>query len=170
MQVRGPIDHTRDPGFGALLSATETITGVLAASNVGDARRLAQRSVGWHNLQGHARAVVPLAVWLARLHPELLCNIRDMTNLGTNMSNTSQEARGAFWDDVKAVLRASLQQYGNDLIAVGLRTTSPETAQEIAHTYISADYGGGQTSGGAGTTVLKRTLKLLAHTLPLDCN
>lgn len=93
-----------------------------------------------------------------------------MTNLGTNMSNTSQEARGAFWDDVKAVLRASLQQYGNDLIAVGLRTTSPETAQEIAHTYISADYGGGQTSGGAGTTVLKRTLKLLAHTLPLDCN
>ena len=169
MQVRGPIDHTRDPSFGALLAAAETITGVLAASNVGDARRLAQRSQGWHNLQGHARAVVPLAVWLARMHPEILCNIRDMTNLGHTMSSTSQEARGDFWDDVKAVLRASLQQYGNDSIAVGLRPNSPETAIKIADTYLSADYGGGQRTGGAGTTVLKRTLKLLAHTLPLEC-
>ena len=85
------------------------------------------------------------------------------------MSNTSAEARGDFWDDVKVILRALLQQSGNDLIVIRQRPNSPTTAQEVASTYISADYGGGQTGGGAGNTVLKRTLKLLAHTLPLDC-
>ena len=169
MQPIRPIDYTQDRGFGALLSATETITGVLSAGGVRDAQRLAERLVGWHNLQGHARSVVPLAVWLTTRHPEILCSIREMTDLGTLMSNTSAEARGDFWDDVKALLRASLLQSGNDLIVIGQRANSPTTAQEVAVTYISADYGGGQTRGGAGTTVLKRTLKLLAHTLPLDC-
>ena len=170
MQAAGQIDYTQDRGFGALLSATETITAVLAAGGVRDAQRLAERSVGWHNLQGHARAVVPLAVWLAMRHPEILCAIREMTDLGTLMSNTSPEARGAFWDDVKTLLRDSLRQSGHDLIAIRQRPSSPTTAREIATTYISADYGGGQTSGGGGTTVLKRTLKLLAHTLPLNCD
>ena len=169
MQAIGPVDYTQNRGFEALLSATETITGVLAANGVRDAQRLTERLVGWNNLQGHARSVVPLAVWLATRHPEILCNIREMTDLGTLMSNTSAEARGDFWDDVKELLRASLLQSGNDLIVIGQRPNSPTTAQEVATTYISADYGGGQITGGAGTTVLKRTLKLLAHTLPLDC-
>ena len=164
------VDYTQDWRFGALLSATERITAVLAANDVADAQRIADRSVGWHNLQGHARAVVPLALWLARQHPEILCNIGGMTDLSIEMTNVSQESRGDFWDGVKTALIGSLQLNGDDRIISGQQANSPQTAHEIASTYISSDYGGGQTTGGAGTTVLKRTLKLLAHTLPLDCD
>ena len=144
------VDYTQDRRFGALLSATERITAVLAANDVADAQRIADRSVGWHNLQGHARAVVPLALWLARQRPEILCDVRGMTDLNMEMTNVSQESRGDFWDGVKTALIDLLQLNGDDRIISGQQANSPETAREIASTYISSDYGGGQTTGGAG--------------------
>ena len=162
-------DYTQDSEFEALLEGTRGITGSLADRNVVDAQMLVRRSQGWHNLQGHARSIVPLAIWFIRQHPGVLCTIRANTNLNTMMNNASRESRGTFWDEVKVALATSLQQNGGDRIISGLQANSPETATEVATTYISDDYGGGQTTGGGGTTVLKRTLKLLAHTLPLDC-
>ena len=163
------VNYTTDFRFGALLEATETIIGVLALGGVRDATRLVDRASGWNNLQGHMRAIVPLTVWLVWQRPELLCTVRAETNLTNEMSSRSQEARADFWEDVKIALRALLDQRGDDQVSIGVQINSPETAREIATTYLSSDYGGGQTMGGGGTTVLKRTLKLLAHTLPLDC-
>ena len=86
------------------------------------------------------------------------------------MARQSAEADGAFWNDVKAALIQLLAEHGDDQIVVGERTNSPTTPNHIANTYLSSDYGGGQTTGGGGTAVLKRTLKLLSHTLPLNCS
>ena len=163
------VDFTTDFKFGALLDATERVIDVLALGGVRDAIRLVDRAAGWNNLQGHMRAIVPLTVWVAWRRPELLCTIRAETNLDHEMSSSSQEARAAFWEDVKSALTLLLDQHGDDHVAIGVQANSPETARDIASTYLSSDYGGGQSTGGGGTTVLKRTLKLLAHTLPIDC-
>lgn len=162
-------DYTKEPRFRALQQAAEGIIGVLAATGTKDAKSIAEREAGWHNLQGHARAVVPLALWLASRRPDLLCTIRAETDLGIEMSKTSVESSKKFWDDVKDALIDELAANGQDQIGVGSKSSTPETAREIANTYLATDYGGGQRTGGAGNTVLKRTLKLLSHTLPLVC-
>ena len=163
------VDYTQDLSFRAMQEAADSLVRVLAGRGVRDARAIAERAAGWHNLQGHARTIVPLAIWLALHRPELLCTLRVETDLQIGMSGRSAESRGVFWDDVKAALISLLKQHGQDRIIVGEQANSPETANDIANTYLSADYGGGQRGGGGGTTVLKRTLKLLSHTLPLNC-
>jgi hypothetical protein len=62
-------------------------------------------------------------------------------------------------------MRNLLSARGADIIAESIRSHSPQDAASIAATYLSSDYGGGQGTGGAGDTVLKRTIKLLAHAL-----
>ena len=149
--------------------ATDVLIRVMAGAGIRDARAIADRATGWHNLQGHARAIVPLALWLVSHRPDLLCTLSRETDLLVGMSGRSGESRAPFWVEVSDALVSLLGHHGGDRIIVGAQANSPETADEIARTYLSREYGGGQRTGGGGTTVLKRTLKLLAHTLPLNC-
>ena len=160
-------DYTEDVRFGALHAAVLAIIHALHLGEVGDATSLIQRTAGLHNLQGHARALIPLAVWVALHRPNLLPEIRQNTALHVVMDNQSEETRSPVWDQVKEATIELLQARGQDRISVGDTDDAPETAAETANTYLSDSYGGGHTTGGAGDTVLKRTLKLLAHTLPL---
>lgn len=162
------VDYTQDLRFRAMQEATDVIIRVMAGGGIRDARAITDRAAGWHNLQGHARAIVPLALWLVLNRPQLLCAVREGTDLQVGMSGSSGESRREFWEDVQDALIPLLGHRGDDRIVEGIQANSPETAEEIANTYLSRDYGGGQRSGGGGTTVLKRTLKLLSHTLPLN--
>lgn len=152
--------------FPLLLDLLERAAASFAASNIPDAKALVVREAGKHNLQGHARRVMPLAVWLAIRRPDLLKLIRSKTKLKNEMSASSSEAKSSVWSQVKGAMNAEMINGGRDVISYADRTNTPTTAEEIAHTYLSVDYGGGQTKGGAGNTVLKRALKLLAHVLP----
>ena len=152
--------------FPLLLDLLEKTAKSFAAQKIPDARALVVREKGMHNLQGHAMRVMPLAVWLTIRRPDLLKLIRGKTKLANEMKATSSEARAAFWGKVKDAIKDELAANGVDVISSADKINTPTTAEEIAETYLSADYGGGQTNGGAGNTVLKRSLKLLAHVLP----
>lgn len=152
--------------FPLLLDVLERAASLFAASGIPDATALVVREAGRHNLQGHARRVMPLAVWLVIRRPDLLKIIRNQTRLKTSMSASSSEARSIIWRNVKDAINAELVRNGTDVISCAERANTPTTAAEIAHTYLSTEYGGAQTKGGAGNTVLKRALKLLAHVLP----
>lgn len=152
--------------FLLLLDLLERTTAQFATKKIPDAGALIVREQGEHNLQGHARRVMPLAVWLVIRRPDLLNLIRSKTKLSNEMTASSSEARLAIWGQVKDAITNELSKGGSDLVSVADRANTPTTANEIAHTYLGAGYGGGQTSGGAGNTVLKRALKLLAHVLP----
>lgn len=152
--------------FPLLVDLLERAAKGFTAHKIPDAKALVVREKGLHNLQGHAMRIMPLAVWLAIRRPDLLKLIRSKTKLANEMKASSSEARGAFWGDVKDAIRAELMKNGKDVISTADKTNTPTTAQEIADTYLSTDYGGGQTSGGGGNTVLKRSLKLLAHVIP----
>lgn len=159
-------NYKKRKDFPLLVDFLERITVSFAAKKIPDAKALVIRKKGTHNLQGHAMRVMPLAVWLTIRRPDLLKLIRGKTKLANEMKATSSEARAAFWGEIKDAIKAELTKNGADVISSADKTNSPTTAQEIAETYLSADYGGGQTKGGAGNTVLKRSLKLLAHVLP----
>jgi len=160
-------NFTQDPAFTALVAGTEQIIAILAGARVPDAKSLAARQAGWNNLQGHARGVIPLAVWFIRQHPHHLTRLRGSTRLRMSMSRHSSEAGNvALWQPIQSDLIQSLVMNGTDIISIGTSARSPRTAQDIANTYLSNLYGGAQTTGQAGNTVLKRTLKLLAHVLP----
>ena len=156
-------DYSNSPLFAARLVAAESAISELAEAGVEDANKLVIRSEGWNNLQGHARAVIPLAIWFLTLAPTHTSNVRDNTYLTTDMSSTSTEAQAAFWEAIQNEMKALLGKQGSDRIVVGTQSNSPETAERIAETYLSERYGGGQTSGGAGDTVFKRTLKIVSH-------
>ena len=161
------IDYTEDVRFGALHGAVLAIIQALHLEGIGDATSLTQRRAGLYNLQGHARAVIPLAVWVALRRPDLLPEIRQSTNLHVVMDNQADETRAPVWDQVKEATIELLGARGQDRVSVGDEEDSPETAADTARTYLSDSYGGGQDTGGGADTVLKRTLKLMAHTLPL---
>jgi hypothetical protein len=160
------MDYTQEPTFNALVAGTEEMIRVLANAGNPDAESLVLRTLGWNNLQGHARALVPLAVWFYLKNPSHLSVIRASTTLATNMGRGSSEARAGFWRQVQRDLRSSLSADGSDRLAVGDQTRSPETAAAVARTYLPQAFGGSHRSGGAGATVLKRTLKILSHVLP----
>lgn len=152
--------------FPLLVDLLERTAKSFAAKKIPDATALMDRKKGAHNLQGHAMRVMPLTVWLVIRRPDLPKLIRSKTKLVNGMKASSSEARAVFWNVVKDAIKAELLKHGNDVISTADQINTPTTAQEIADTYLSQDYGGGQTSGGAGNTVLKRSLKLLAHVLP----
>lgn len=159
-------DYRKRSDFTLLLGLLESIVRSLAATGVPDAKALSIRAKGVHNLQGHAMRVMPLAVWLVMRRPDLLKAIRRATKLRTTMQASSSEARSVLWRDVQVAIQKELSMHGSDVLSSADRTNTPTTASAIAATYLSSDYGGGQTRGGAGNTVLKRSLKLLAHVLP----
>ncbi len=160
------IDYTNDNTFLVLFAAMRTIINRLADERVSDAISIRDRFNGQHNLQGHARGVVPLALWLALHRPRLLATIRDNTDLDVAMTGDSPEARAEFWTEIQAAITELLQQRGGDRIRRGEAADTPETTSEIARV-LSTLYGGNQTTGRGADTVLKRSLKLLAHVVPV---
>lgn len=159
-------NYRKRKDFPLLLDLLERTTTYFATKNIPDANALIVREEGKHNLQGHARRVMPLAVWLVIRRPDLLNLIRSKTKLTNEMTASSSEARSAIWGQVKDAISNELSKAGADVISDADRANTPITAIDIADTYLSSEYGGGQTSGGAGNTVLKRALKLLAHVIP----
>ena len=160
------VDYTGNPRFLEFLNATNRVIEETAGEGIEDAATLLDRYAGLNNLQGHM-VIVPLTVWLVWHRPDLLRAVRAETDLNVEMARNSHETSGEFWEDVKGALIALLAGHGDDRLVVGERANSPETPIRIATTYLSDDYGGGQTEGGGGTIVLKRTLKLLAHRAPI---
>jgi len=160
-------DLTRDPAFTSLVAATEAIVHVFATAGVRDARSLAVRQAGWYALPGEVRGLIPLGVWFIRRHPKHLSSLRTHTSLGVAMGRDSCEAKDpSLWEPIQNDLRNYLATNGGDVIALGTQPSAPILALDIAHNYLSAIYGGGHTSRQPGDTILKRTLKLLAHALP----
>jgi hypothetical protein len=160
-------NYTKKLEFNTAVEGIRRMIESLAAAQVADAVSLVNRGKGWNNLQGHSRCVIALAVWLVRKHPGALAPLRKATALKHSMTKTSTEARHKhLWKAIAKMLCAELVKSGSDVILPpGAKSTSPQTAQHVASTYLSTAFGGGQVGGGAGNTVLKRTLKLLAHLL-----
>lgn len=158
-------DLRMDLAFSTAVAVAKAAIAEFARGGIADAQALAVRRRGWNNLQGHAHSIVPLAVAYARAHPNQLRTIRARTDLARGMTRWSREARDtALWRPVMVEIKAFLASRGADVIAEEMQGGAAQTAQDIATTYLSSHYGGGQTTGGGGNTVLKRTLKLLAHT------
>lgn len=170
-------DLRNDPTFSnAVQRARDGVT-AYAANGVPDAEALTEREAGGHNLQGHAWSVIPLAVHFGRHHRGTMDEIR-RADLDLNIAMddgysaatedervaSRAETRHEVWDRASAEMRAFLTSpAGQDIVAETMAGGHPQTAQDVAQTYLKTTWGGGQTTGGAGNTVVKRTLKLLAH-------
>lgn len=159
-------DYREDPAFAsAVASVREGIRSMARGFDVPDANALVSREEGAHNLQGHAHSVVPLAVLVARFNPGIMTAIRVKTDLDHSMGDPgSAEARDAdIWGPVQHATKLVIAVHGSDEVSEEIGTGDTQDVDQIAETYLSESYGGGQTGGGAADTVLKRTLKLMAH-------
>lgn len=80
------------------------------------------------------------------------------------LTRGSVEARDPLiWRAVRNGVQLLIATRGDDIIAEELRGGAPQSIERVAETYLSQRYGGGHLRGGAGDTVIKRTLKLMAH-------
>ena len=158
-------DIRHDASFAtAVAGARAAIKQLHLPYNIPDATALYQRGRNVNNLSGHANSIIPLAVLISRVHPTILVFIRARTDLQTAMTARSSEARDRYlWKKVMSATKLLVAERGADIIAEELATGTAQSAQRIADTYLSTAFGGKQTRGGAGNTVIKRTLKLLAH-------
>jgi hypothetical protein len=148
----------------AVAGARAAINQLHLRHRIPDATALYQRGRNVNNLSGHAHSIIPLAVLIAREYPALLAFIRARTDLQRAMTARSLEARDRYlWRKVMNATKVLLADRGPDIIAEELATGVAQSARRIARTYLSTAFGGRQTRGGAGNTVIKRTLKLLAH-------
>lgn len=158
------MDWTKDPAFQRSLSRLDGIITTAARLGHPDGQALEGRRQGVNNLQGHANALEPLALLISQKSPALLVTIRNLTNLSSDMGPGSKESRDP---QIKAAIAAAVStlraSHGNDIIARELKSQDPITVDTACNTYLSSGLGGAQDTGGAGDTVLKRTLKLLAH-------
>jgi len=156
------MDFRTDPTFVAGVAAAQAAIESLALAAIPDAEALVSRQAGENNLQGHFKALVPLAVLVLRDAPHLLAHIRGRTQVSNNMTARSPETRDQdLWTPVQQAAVQTVTTHSNDILVdrVGPGTASVSDAAR----YLSNAYGGTQTAGGAGDTVLKRTLKLLSH-------
>ncbi|WP_462409358.1 hypothetical protein [Neobacillus sp. Marseille-QA0830] len=158
-------DYRNIVEFQAKLEGTRATIKSLADNGIPDARALIARGLGAHNLQGHDASILPLAVLYSQYNPSLLTDLKNLTSLNNDMGDRSNgEARNNFaWNPIKRDLAAFKAVHGSDIIAQELRSGIPQTVDDVLRTYLSDNYLGGHTTGGAGDTVLKRTLKLLGH-------
>jgi hypothetical protein len=158
-------DFRTDVAFQAMLKGAEATIESLAGDRVPDAVALMQRAAGKNNLQGHYNALLPLAVLIARTDPSLLSHVKSRTSLLHNMGAGSSEARSAtIWKPVEADSQTIIRTRSSDVLTVML--SGGLCRVRDAATYLSPTFGGAQVRGGGGNTVLKRTIKLLAHTWP----
>lgn len=157
-------DLTADKEFQTAVAKARRLIEREAKGGSEDAVALVERKNGKNNLQGHYNSLVPLAVLLASEYPDLLEDIRSGTRLSHNMGRGSYEARKSnVWSPVKKAVRKLQKARGSDVVAGELRSGRPQTVNQVSKTYLSKRYGGSHPHGGGGDTVLKRTLKLLAH-------
>lgn len=158
-------DLRHDPAFAVAVESTRQAIFALATDhNIPDAEALVRRARGENQLSGHAHSVLPLAVLVARTFPHVLTIIRARTDLHNSMAPRASETRDTLiWTPVKRGVQLVVATRGDDIIAEEIRTGNSQTVDRVATTYLSLRYGGGQPQGGAGDTVLKRTLKLMAH-------
>jgi hypothetical protein len=158
------MDWTKDQGFQHLLSRLDGIITAAARLKHPDGKALDNRRRGVHNLQGHANALEPLAALLFQESPILRDLIRERTALSEDMGPHTREARDSIIRDAIAGAITDLRATrGSDIISREMQGLSPITVDSACDTYLSTGLGGGQSSGGAGDTVVKRVLKLLAH-------
>lgn len=155
---------TKDLSFQLALAR---LGGAIAASaklGLSDARAIRWRAAGGANLQGHVNALVPLALLLAKQDPSLVRRVRRTTSLANDMGKGSSEARDAsLRTDIAAALSTLQASQGADVVAHEIRNGKAITVGQACSTYLSSSLGGSQRSGGAGDTVIKRSLKLIAH-------
>lgn len=158
-------DLRQNPAFAtAVAGAREAIDQLHRKYRVPDATALYQRRRNVNNLSGHAHSVIPLAVLIAREYPTLLAVIRARTTLERAMTAGTNETRDRYlWRKVMNATKLLIAERGDDVIAEEIATEREQSVRQVASTYLSTAFGGGQTRGGAGNTVIKRTLKLLAH-------
>ena len=157
-------DLRTEPSFQATLKATEAMIESYAANGVPDAEALLKRAGGWNHLQGHRHSLVPLVVAFLRENRDVLGDIQGGTELTHSMgTGGSTEARAPFWAAVKDRMKAFRAAHGATVIAGEKGTGAPQTVDDIS-TYLSTGWVGEQSTGGGGDTVIKRTLKLVAHT------
>ena len=156
-------DLRRKPEFAAAVAAARAGIAEFAKRRVPDAVAIQQRLHGKHNLQGHAHSVVPLAVLVARENRGLLQMARQRTKLRADMASTPEKRDALLWGSLEVAIRSVLGAQGGDCISETIKGDEPQTARRVAKTYLTMRYGGGHAGGGAGDTVLKRTIKLLAH-------
>lgn len=148
-----------------------------AAKGVPDAEALTDREGGGHNLQGHAWSVIPLAVHFGRHHRDTMDEIRranldldvnmdDGRSASTDQERTTSraETRHTVWDRARGEMATFVgSSSGQDIVAEEMTNGTPQSAADVAGTYLGTSWGGGQPNGGGANTVVKRTLKLLAH-------
>ena len=158
-------DLRRDTHFKADCDKLASHVALLSAKGVPDAIAISDREDNVNNLSGHAHSIVPLAVAFARAYPHHLETLKRRTDLHHGMGQSgSQEARDpALWDSIKADMQSFVATRGGDVVADARRSGEPQTVAKVADAYLSERYGGSHTTGGAGDTTLKRSLKLLAH-------
>ncbi|MCH5438468.1 MULTISPECIES: hypothetical protein [Bacillus cereus group] len=153
------IDHRNDRIFQAKVAGTRSTIQQLSTDGINDAHALIAREQGTHNLSGHFASILPLAVLFSQYSPTLLTHIKNLTDIDHNMGTGSSEARSQeIWEPVQAEVSNFKTVHGDDIL-----TNTSQTVNDVLHTYLSSKYSGGQTTGGAGDTVFKRTLKLLGH-------
>lgn len=147
--------------------ALARLSGAIAASaklGLSDARAIRWRAAGGANLQGHENALVPLALLLAMQDPSLVRRVRLTTSLAGNLGKGSTESRDkSLRDDIAAALLSLQTAKGSDVVSHEIRSRKPITVSKACNTYVSAALSGSQPRGGAGDTVIKRSLKLIAH-------
>ncbi|MBN1547543.1 MAG: hypothetical protein JW902_12885 [Syntrophaceae bacterium] len=158
-------DFTINPAFMALIHGVDQMILDLAQQRIPDAQAIASRYAGGNNLQGHARGLVPVAIWFARAHHPHLERVRKATNLTIDMSWSSAEARNrGLWRPIQRDFIAAIAANGTDIVTSGGDIYTPHSVEDIASTYLPTSWGGNQSTGGAGGTVIKRTLKIMSHT------
>lgn len=158
------MDWTKDSAFQRSLSRLDGIITTAARLGHPDGQALDGSRQGVNNLQGHANALEPLALLLAQKSPALLPIIKSLTKLSDDMGAHSSEARD---QNIKSTIAGAITALrgtcGSDVIAREIKNGDPITVDSACDTYLSSGLGGGQGAGGAGDTVVKRALKLLAH-------
>lgn len=157
-------DRTKQMAF--KLAASRFEGALFAAARLGmrDAQAIRWRAQGGANLQGHANALVPVAILLAQLHPSVLKKVRIATNFLNSMGKGTPESRDpALRAIIEHAIRTLRKTNGPDVFAHELRSRKQITIDKACDTYLSAKLGGGQANGGAGDTVIKRALKIIAH-------
>lgn len=157
-------DYRKSSKFKKAYGRARQIILKAVVDNVPDAKFLVLREAAWNNLQAHAHSVIPLAVLFAVENRGLLRGIRANTDLWANMGGHSVEARSnLLWKPIKMAMCDFVRRHSHDIVAEEKRSGQPQTCRKIATTYLSDQYGGRHGGGGRGNTVVKRTLKLLAH-------
>lgn len=168
-------DVRNEPKFASAKELARDAIVEYAAQGVGDAKALLRRAFGENNLQSHWHWMFPVAVYFAIQNFEVLGDVKNQTDLDNEMNTPHGEAGDTdLWNPIQEEFRDFLDSsQGGNIITEKLGDPREElTSRDVARGkpdgrdgLMSEAWAGGHADGGAGDTVVKRTLKLLAHLL-----